>query len=312
MSESTNFESTDAGDYSLDQVIKEGILADGESALVIVDENLPVFNLTNGIDWAWFGREAAGGVIGSVAGGIVVLAIKRELGLNINYAELFDGAINEIVERVGHTIEMAFFNEYMSDCESIRSELITYSETKNVEILMSIRPRISQLTSRLRTLGENNHGKTAGSFIMAATLHLFTIRALAAHDDSYKATLKRLCSDYADTGIHLAKLFFNRVKNENVSKCEGECRWVRTGSFSDPDLTWECSKSFTYDYGVETRRFNGNGCGEGDEGCLSRVCERVRKQYYDTRVNPARDRYNAIVSTCNRWREVNIDNIRLD
>ncbi|HSG30521.1 MAG TPA: hypothetical protein VLB82_03140 [Thermodesulfobacteriota bacterium] len=323
-----------SSDKDLKKFVSNPTIVPGYKVNILIDDTDVVYDLKNGITWEFIARGAAGGVAGAIAGEVVVSMLKRTLGLNVNYEQLFNNAINEIVNQLGRVIDNAFLREYLADIEHMRSELLTYAETKELRILHENREHASKIVHRLMGF---NAQEGLGGFLCAANLHLMVIKALAGHNGDYKKTLQRKCKDYAAWAEHSANLFLERVKT-SVSPCESHCHeerdpgggrlslplYEKTKSpcncnneneknalnvlprdneslYVDTDDT-VCSYSFKHNYGRDERRF-GPRYNYAD-------CDRARQTYYDSAVNPATDRRNRILDICNLWRAVNIDDIR--
>ncbi|OAH53920.1 hypothetical protein AWH48_11675 [Domibacillus aminovorans] len=242
------------------------------------------------IDWLWVAKEAAGGIIGAVAGEVFLTIAKSALGQNINYKALLKDAVDDICARVGKMLKDEFIREYVADADTARNNLLTYMDSKKLDKLTLTEDAASYIVGRLKSVSETQEG--LGGFMVAANIHLTSLKLMIEHNADFTKTLERNCLEYADWGEEQANKMVERVKT-SVSPCTGGCRTIR-------DMGEVCSYSFTFDYGKDRRRFS-----TGSRNEMKRECDEARAIYYNDRVNPAEKLRDEIIHICNLWRSFN-------
>ena len=256
------------------------------------------------INWKWLIVEASGGIVGAIAGHIVLEAIKRSFGLAADYANLNQAAIDDIVSAVGEGLEQQFIKEWLADCESVRSGLLTYSEANNLDTLrITLEPQVSNLARRFIT---PNSYKGIGGFMIAANLHLLAVKYLAANDTdyNYKETLKRLIEEYANWGEEGANWLLERAKLNVSSSCD---YGTHGAGPSGPDSSGRPQTHYAHYYSQWGREKQSFGGSDENLSIYKGQCEASRKGHYDQVVSKAEEERNTILQACSNWRDCVID-----
>ncbi|MFX3643297.1 MAG: hypothetical protein ACE3L7_32395 [Candidatus Pristimantibacillus sp.] len=243
-------------------------------------------------DWGWIAKEAAGGIVGSLAGEFVLGAVLSAFGRkNVDYPSLLDRAVKEITERVGQLIEESFIREWVADTNACRSDLITYMEQKNTDTLrITLEPKLSSLTRRFMSLDSY---RGLGGFLISANLHLNALKFLVYND-----SLKRLVDEYSGWAEKANNWTLERAKTNVSSSCSsGEKTTIRQG-----EVYVNKWSIYTSNWGGNEHDWRANEGGENLSVLKSR-CEENRSNHYSNIVRPAEKRFNDISEVINKWRQ---------
>ncbi|MEH7284889.1 hypothetical protein [Priestia megaterium] len=133
-------------------------------------------------------------LVESMTGPLGAMFASQLFGQQDNTQAIISQAIEEICIRLTKAIDNAFMREYIADTNSIASRLLSYQETKDVDVLVGLFADASDTVQHLR-LFDTIESISSCNYI--STLHLVIIRALEEHKPNYRETLTRLGKDYA-------------------------------------------------------------------------------------------------------------------
>ncbi|MGE7114677.1 hypothetical protein [Lysinibacillus sp. NPDC047702] len=129
-------------------------------------------NVTEVIEWTGLVEEAAIEIAKAVGKEILKNVFKKYFGQEVNYPKIYLKALEDLVVAIGEALEQKFIDEWVSDCESVRSGLIIH-ENDLETIKVTLEPQASDLVRRFMNLESY---KGINSFMIAANLHLYSLK----------------------------------------------------------------------------------------------------------------------------------------
>ncbi|OOQ93193.1 hypothetical protein [Bacillus cereus] len=252
--------------------------------------------------FAWIVAGIASGILNEIGSEVAKPVIKDVLGKgDVEYGPLILDSLRKIEEAVKDVIVDQVIKEYISDCNYVRDQLLTYEETDDIDILYRMQDRSSQLANRLYGQGI----KGFGGLLMACNLHLLTLRGIAEKDATYRNTLQRKFEDYAEWIEEVAESFSERYSTRISTACtcyfflkeEKNVRKKITDFCDDPDnedvYMWE----YYFDWG-----------GVRQDGFEDKpTCENHRNIRYKTDVIPSVLLYEDSIKMVEDYRNYRIE-----